>query len=92
MGVDFDLLCLSKIFKEDVFSRVSRFYTYRLCFFVFGDIMLFGNVYSYKFNCLITHIKPVTSSNNVVFTTILSVLVPISREFSWVYITHVGYQ
>ena len=36
-------------------------------FFVFGDIMLFGIVYSYKYNSLITHVKPVTPSNNVVF-------------------------
>ena len=35
--------------------------------FVFGDIMLFGIVYSYKYNSLITHVKPVTPSNNVVF-------------------------
>ena len=31
VGVDFDLFCLSKIF-EGVFSRVSRWYTYLLCF------------------------------------------------------------
>ena len=36
-------------------------------FFVFGDIMLFGIVYSYKYNSLIKHVKPVTPSNNVVF-------------------------
>ena len=30
--------------------------------FVFGDIMLFGIVYSYKYNSLITHVKPVTPS------------------------------
>ena len=29
-------------------------------FFVFGDIMLFGIVYSYKYNSFITHFKPVT--------------------------------
>ena len=56
---------------------------------VFGDIMLFGIVYSYKYNSLIMHVKPVTPS---LYTAILSVLVPISREFSWVYITHAGYQ
>ena len=61
------LFCLSKIFEEGVLSRVSRWYTYLLCFFVFGDIMLFGIVYSYKYNSLITHVKPVTPSNNVVF-------------------------
>ena len=39
-----------------------------ICYvFVFGDIMLFGIVYSYKYNSLITHVKPVTPSNNVVF-------------------------
>ena len=35
--------------------------------FVFGDIMLFGIVNSYKYDSLITHIKPVTPSNNVAF-------------------------
>ena len=39
-----------------------------ICYvFVFGDIMLFGIVYSYKYNSLITHVKPVTPSNNEVF-------------------------
>ena len=65
-----------------------------ICYvFVFGDIMLFDIVYSYKYNSLITHVKPVTPSNNVVFLHYyMSVLVPISREFSLVYITHAGYQ
>ena len=32
-----------------------------ICYaFVFCDIMLFGVVYSYKYNSLITHVKPVT--------------------------------
>ena len=64
--LNFDLFCLSKIFEEGVFSRVSRWYTNMLCL-LFGDIMLFGIVYSYKYNSLITHVKPVTPSNNVVF-------------------------
>ena len=64
--LNFDLFCLSKIFEEGVFSRVSRWYINLLCF-IFGDIMLFGIVYSYKYNSLITHVKPVTPSNNVVF-------------------------
>ena len=39
-----------------------------ICYvFVFGDIMLFGIVYSYKYNSSITHDKPVTPSNNVAF-------------------------
>ena len=39
-----------------------------ICYvFVFGDIMLFGIVYSYKYNSLITHVKSATPSNNVVF-------------------------
>ena len=39
-----------------------------ICYvFVFGDGLLFGIVYSYKYNSLITHVKPVTPSNNVVF-------------------------
>ena len=67
MGVDFDLFCLSKIFEEGVFSRVSRWYAYICYVFVFGDIMLFGIVYSYKYNSLITYVKPVTPINNVVF-------------------------
>ena len=58
---------------------VCRRYLKKVCFlelvdgtlicyvFVFGDIMLFGIVYSYKYNSLITHVKPVTPSNNVVF-------------------------
>ena len=38
-----------------------------ICYvFVFGDIMLLGIVYSYKYNSLVTHVKPVTPSNNVV--------------------------
>ena len=54
------------IFEEGVFSRVSR--GTLICYvFVFGDIMLFGIVYSYKYNSLITHVKPVTPPNNVVF-------------------------
>ena len=40
----------------------------RICYvFVFGDIMLFGIVYSYEYNSLTTHVKPVTPSNNVIF-------------------------
>ena len=56
---------------------VGRRYLKKVCFlglvdlicyvFVFGDIMLFGIVYSYKYNSLITHVKLVTPSNNVVF-------------------------
>ena len=33
-------------------------------FLFFGNIMLFGIVYSYKYNSLITHVKSVTPSNN----------------------------
>ena len=45
MGVDFDLFCLSKIFEEGFLGVVDGTLT---CYvFVFGDIMLFGIVYSY---------------------------------------------
>ena len=66
MGVDFDLFCLSKIFEGGVFLGLVD--GTLICYvFVFGDIMLFDIVYSYKYNSLTTHVKPVTPSNNVVF-------------------------
>ena len=65
--LDFDLFCLSKIFEEGGFFLGLVDDTLICYVFVFGDIMLFGIVNSYKYNSLITHVKPVIPSNNVVF-------------------------
>ena len=62
MGVDFDCFVCRRYLKKVCFLGLVD--GTLVCYvFVLGDIMLFGIVYSYKYNSLITQVKPVTPSN-----------------------------